>query len=113
VTRFKNEEEKAAWTLAESLIDRARAMMRQAESALESFMVGKELNRQRCHLRGIGPTDAEIRWSETSNARKALADNSFHVTQAMMYFSAAAAHYSRALYLRTHDDLRSHDDARV
>jgi hypothetical protein len=106
VTRFNNEEEKAAWTLAESLIDRARAMMRQAESALESFMVGKELNRQRCHLRGIGPTDAEIRWAETSNARKALAENSFHVSQAMMYYGAAAAHYSRALYLRSHDNAR-------
>ncbi|HET9518900.1 MAG TPA: hypothetical protein VFO77_14360 [Actinoplanes sp.] len=104
MTRFKNEEEKAAWMLAESLIERARTMMRQAESALESFTIGLELNRQRCHLRGIGPTDAEIRWSETSTARKALADNSFAISQAMMYYSAAAANYSRALYLRSHED---------
>ena len=103
MARFNNEEERAAWALAEALINRARAMMRQAENALESFMVGKELNEQRCHRRGIGPTDAEIRWSETSNAKKALADNSFHASQAMMYYGAAAAHYSRALYLRSHD----------
>jgi hypothetical protein len=103
VTRFNNEEEQAAWTLAESLIARARAMMRKAEGALEKFMVGQELNRQRCQVRGIGSTDAEIRWSETSNARKALSENSFHVSQAMMYYSAAAAHYSRANYLRSHD----------
>jgi hypothetical protein len=106
VARFNNEEEKAAWTLAESLIARARAMMRKAESALESFTVGQELNRQRCHLRGIGATDAEIRWAETSHARKALAENSFHVSQAVMYYGAAAAHYSRALYLRSHHDVR-------
>jgi hypothetical protein len=108
VARFNNEEEQAAWTLAEALIGRARTMMRQAESALETFMVGKELNERRCYLRGIGPTDAEIRWSETSNAKKALAENSFHISQAMMYYGAAAAHYSRALYLRSHD-LSSHD----
>lgn len=97
---FHNEEERAAWALAESLIETGRTMMRQAEGALEAFAIGKELNRQRCLQRGIGATDAEIRWSETSPARKALAENSFHVSQAMMYFGAAAANYSRALYLR-------------
>lgn len=101
--RFRNDNERAAWALAESLAERGRAMMAQAESALEAFAIGKELNRQRCSRRGIGATDAEIRWSETSPARKALAENSFHVSQAMMYYAAAAAHYSRALYLRCHD----------
>ncbi|GAA0796134.1 hypothetical protein [Spirilliplanes yamanashiensis] len=102
MARFNNPDERDAWALAESLIDRGRAMMRKAEGALETFMVGKELNRQRCIRRGIGDTDAEIRWAETANAKKALADNNFHVTQAMMYYGAAAAHYSRALYLRSH-----------
>jgi hypothetical protein len=103
VAGFNNAEERAAWVLAESLIETGRAMMRQAEDALENFRIGKELNRQRCSRRGIGTTDAEIRWAETSNARNALAENSFHVSQAMMYYGAAAAHYSRALYLRSHD----------
>ena len=97
---FHNDDERAAWDLAESLIDKARAMMRQAESALEIFKLGKELNRQRCARRGISATDAEIRWAETANAKNALTDNSFHVGLATMYFGAAAAHYSRALYLR-------------
>lgn len=100
---FVNDNERAAWALAESLAERGCAMMAQAERALEEFSIGKELNRQRCSRRGIGATDAEIRWSETSPARKALADNSFHVSQAMMYYAAAAANYSRALYLRCHD----------
>lgn len=103
MARFNNEEEMAAWTLAESLIQRARDMMRQAERALEAFAVGKELNRQYCSRRGIGATDAEIRWVSTSHAQKALADNTFHVSQAVMYYGAAAANYSRALYLRSHD----------
>jgi hypothetical protein len=95
------DDERASWNLAESLMEKGRAMMRQAESALESFMIGKELNRQRCVRRGISPSDAEIRWAETSNAQKALSETSFNVSQALMYYGAAAAHYSRATYLRT------------
>jgi hypothetical protein len=82
-------------------MEKGRAMMRQAERALENFSIGKELNRQRCSRRGIGTTDAEIRWSETSHAQKALSENSFNSAQATMYFGAAAAHYSRAAYLRS------------
>jgi hypothetical protein len=99
--RFNNDEEQAAWALAESLIETARAMMKQAESALETWRLGKELNRQRCARRGISASDAEIRWSETANAKNALTDNSFHVSLATMYYGAAAAHYSRAQYLRS------------
>ena len=98
---FQNDDERAAWTIAESLMEKGRAMMRQAETALQSFMVGKELTRQRCLRRGIGSSDAEIRWNETADAKKALSDNSFNVTQAMMYYGAAAAHYSKAAYLRS------------
>src|SRR4051794_17203676 len=97
---FHNDDERVAWTIAESLMEKGRVMMRAAESALETFMVGKELTRQRCSRRGIGPSDAEIRWNETADAKKALSDNSFNVTQAMMYYGAAAAYYSRAAYLR-------------
>ncbi|GID96079.1 hypothetical protein ACIBSW_32875 [Actinoplanes sp. NPDC049668] len=102
--RFNNEDERAAWTLAEALIETARAMMKQAESALETFRQGKELYSQRCARRGISASDAEIRWSETANAKNALTDNSFHVTLATMYYGAAAAHYSRAQYLRSRDE---------
>jgi len=101
VPGFHNDEERVAWLLAEQLMEKGRAVMRQAESALEAFMIGKELNRQWCSRRGIGTTDAEIRWAETSDAQKALGENSFNVSQAMMYYAAAAAHYSRAAYLRS------------
>ena len=97
---FHNDDERAAWVTAETLLERARAMMRQAEKALETWKRGLELNRQRCALRGISATDAEIRWSETASAKNAMSDNSFHVGQATMYYGAAAAHYSRAMYLR-------------
>ena len=76
-------------------------MMHQAERALENFRVGKEMNRLRCERRGISSSDAEIRWSESVNAKNAIADNSFHVGLATMYYGAAAANYSRALYLRS------------
>ena len=102
MSRFNNAAERDAWALAEALVDKGRTMMQRAEVALETFMVGKELNLQRCVRRGIGPSDAEIRWSETDKAKKAIADNTFHVNQAVMYYSAAAAHYSRAVYLRSH-----------
>src|SRR3954470_6149406 len=98
---FHNDDERAAWALAESLLEKARAMMRNADDALETWRVGKELNRQRCARRGISESDAEIRWADSANSKNALADNSFHVSLAMMYYGAAAAHYSRAAYLRS------------
>jgi hypothetical protein len=98
---FHSDEERATWLLAEQLMEKGRTVMRQAENAMAAFMIGRELNRQRCSRRGIGATDAEIRWAETSDAQKALSENSFNVSQAMMYYGAAAAHYSRAAYLRS------------
>ncbi|GAB1645142.1 hypothetical protein [Krasilnikovia sp. MM14-A1259] len=94
-------DEEDAWTVAESLLQKARAMMQEAETALDSFVTGKELNRQLCSTRGIGESDAEIRWNETASARKALADTTFNVTQATMYYGAATANFSRAMYLRS------------
>jgi hypothetical protein len=82
-------------------MEKGRTMMGLAESALEVFLIGKEMNRQQCSRRGIGASDAEIRWAGTTSAKKALSDNSFNVSQATMYFVAAAAHYSRAAYLRS------------
>jgi hypothetical protein len=101
MTGFDNDDERSSWAMAEQLMEKGRAMMRQAEHSLELFMIGKEMNRQRCLRRGIGDSDAEIRWAETSNAQKALSDTNFNVSQAMMYYGAAAAHYSRAAYLRS------------
>lgn len=97
---FYSDEERAAWTIAESLVEQARAMMRNAEAALETWKLGKEMNRLRCERRGISASDAEIRWAGSANAKNALTDNTFHTGLATMYFGAAAANYSRALYLR-------------
>lgn len=103
---FHNDDERAAWVLAETLLDKARTMMRNADDALERWRHGKDLNTQRCQRRGISESDAEIRWAESANAKNALADNSFHVSLAMMYYGAAAAHYSRAAYLRSRHTAR-------
>ena len=48
----------------------------------------------------MGPDDADIRWSGTTQARKALSDNEWYMAQASMYNEAAAAQYAKALYLR-------------
>ena len=103
---FNSEEERAAWALAESLAEHARTMMRQAEAALETWKVGKEMNRLRCARKGISASDAEIRWAASANSKNALTDNTFHVGLATMYFAAATASYSRALYLRTRGSSR-------
>ena len=104
------DDERAAWALAENLLDKARTMMRQAEKALDTWKLGKELNRQRCARRGISATDAEIRWAGSANAKNALTDNTFHTGLATMYFGAAAAYYARASYLR---DIRDRREAEV
>lgn len=100
MTGYAGDDARASWALAENFIEQARLMMQNAEKALETFRLGKELNRQRCARRGISATDAEIRWSESTRAKNAITDNSFHVALATMYFNAASAHYNRALYLR-------------
>ena len=102
---FHTDEERVAWAIAESLLDKARTMMRQAELALETWKRGKEINERRCARRGISATDAEIRWSESANAKNAMAENSFHTGLATMYFGAASAYYARAHYLRNHSEL--------
>ena len=98
---FFNDEERLAWNMAESLAEQARAMMSEAETALATWKTGKEMNKLRCARKGISESDAEIRWSATANAKNALTNNSFHVGLATMYYGAASAAYSRALYLRS------------
>src|ERR1044072_8677364 len=101
MSAFRNEDERAAWTLAETMIEQARQMMEEAENAVQTWKTGKEMNRLRCARRGISESDAEIRWAGSANSKNALTNNSFHVGLATMYFGAATANYSRALYLRT------------
>ncbi|GAA4923512.1 hypothetical protein [Actinoplanes utahensis] len=103
---YHTHEERAAWDLAESLIQQARAMMREAEKAMEAWRTGKEMNRLRCERRGIGKTDAEIRWSASATAKNAITNNTFHVGLATMYYNAAAANYARAHYLHAQQDAR-------
>ncbi len=98
---FNNEDERLAWAYAEEMIDSARVRMGRAEVALKRFTDGQELNKHRCARRGIGESDAEIRWGETAPAKKALSEMNFYVSQAVMYYNAAAAYYSRAAYLRS------------
>ena len=44
---FHNDDERADWTMAETLLEKARSMMRQAENALETFKRSREMKRQR------------------------------------------------------------------
>ncbi len=99
MVRFRNVEEQAAWTMAEALSEKGFAAMRQAEEAAENFRNGKQLTRQQFKQRGLTEADADIRWSGTTQARKALADNGWYMSQATMYHEAAAAQYAKALYL--------------
>lgn len=101
------EDERDSWDLAESLLQKAREMMREAEKAMDMWRTGKEMNRLRCERRGISQSDAEIRYSASANAKNAITNNSFHVGLATMYYNAASANYARALYLHTRDEARS------
>lgn len=101
--KIKSAEELAAWTLAEALSAKGFAALRQAEEAAEKYRNGKMLTRAQCRARGMTEADADIRWSGTSQAKKALTDNSWYMTQATMYSEAAAAQYAKALYLSSTD----------
>ncbi|MBM2623471.1 hypothetical protein JIG36_49055 [Actinoplanes sp. LDG1-06] len=98
---FYNHDERDAWNLAESLVEQAEESMREAEQALETWKTGKEMNRLRCIRKGISESDAEIRWSASTTAKNAITNNGFYVGLATMYYGAAAANFSRALYLRS------------
>ncbi len=102
--RFKSAEEQAAWAMAEALSAKGFAAMRQAEEAAENFRSGKMLTRQQFKQRGLTEADADIRWSGTVRAKKALSDNGWYMSQATMYHEAAAAQYAKALYLNQTED---------
>jgi hypothetical protein len=99
VLKFRTTEEQAAWTMAEALSEKGFAAMRQAEEAAESFRSGKQMMRRQFKQRGLTEADADIRWAGTTQARKALSDNGWYMSQATMYSDAAAAQYAKALYL--------------
>jgi hypothetical protein len=103
VLKFKNAEEQAAWTMAEALSEKGFSCMRQAEEAAENFRSGKMQMRRNFKARGLTDMDADIRWSGTTAAKKALGDNAWYMSQATMYNEAAAAQYARALYLKHSD----------
>lgn len=97
---FTNVAEQTAWTLAEALCEKAFAAMKQAEEAAEAFQSGKAAMRRQFKARGMSQVDADIRWSGTSQARKALSDNEWYMAQAAMYNEAAGVQYAKALYLK-------------
>ena len=98
--KFKSAEDQAAWTMAEALSEKGFSCMKQAEEAAEIFRAGKMQMRRNFKARGMSEVDADIRWSGTSTARKALSDNDWYMAQASMYNEAAAAQYAKALYLK-------------
>ena len=97
---FTNEEEQAAYSLAEALSEKAMSCMRHAEEASDAFRTGRMAMRRQFRARGLSEVEADIRWSGTSQASRAIADNGFFMSQASMYNNAAAAQYAKALYLR-------------
>src|SRR3954447_2770260 len=104
VLKFNNGAEKEAWTLAEALSEKGMSCMKEAEDAAERFRSGKMQMRRQFKQRGLSEVDADIRWSGTSLAKKALSDNGWYMQQAQMYSEAAAAQYAKALYLRNVED---------
>src|SRR3954468_20083530 len=101
VLTFTSGAEQAAWTLAEALSEKGFSCMKQAEEAAEAFRSGKVAMRRQFKARGLSEVDADIRWSATTQAKKALADNGWYMSQATMYNEAAAAQYTKALYLKS------------
>lgn len=97
---FTNEAEQAAYTLAEALSDKAMSCMKHAEEAAEAFRSGKMAMRRQFKARGLSEVEADIRWSGTAQASRAIADNNFFMDQASMYNNAATAQYAKALYLK-------------
>jgi len=101
VLTFTNAAEQAAWTLAEALCEKGFSCMKQAEEAAEAFRSGKMAMRRQFKGRGMSEVDADIRWSGMTQAKKALADNEWYMSQASMYNDAAAVQYAKALYLKS------------
>jgi hypothetical protein len=103
VLKFKSVDEQRAWMLADTLDTKGAAALLEAEEAAATYRNGKMLNRRQCRARGISEADADIRWSGTQRAKKALTDNAWYMAQATMYSEASAAQYAKALYLSQTD----------
>ncbi len=97
--RFDDDAASRAWALAEELSQKGLTALRQAEEAAEVYRSGKLLSRRRCRARGMGDAEADIRWSASARAKKALQDNEWFTSHARMYSEAAAAQYAKALLL--------------
>ena len=98
---FTNEEEQAAYSLAEALSEKAMSFMQQAEEASDAFRSGRVAMRRQFRARGLSEAEADIRWRGTSQATRAISDNGFFMSLASMYNNAAAAQYAKALYLKS------------
>ena len=95
---FTNEAEQAAYALAEALSEKAMGCMRNAEEAAEAFRSGKVAMRRQFRARGLSEAEADIRYSGTSQASRAISDNGWFMSQATMYNTAATTQYAKALY---------------
>ncbi|GIF16918.1 hypothetical protein [Actinoplanes teichomyceticus] len=95
---FTNEAEQTAYNLAEALSEKAMSYMRNAEEAAEAFRTGQTAMRRQFKARGLSEAEADIRYSGTAQASRAIADNSFFMSLASMYNTAAATQYAKALY---------------
>ncbi|AEV81150.1 hypothetical protein ACWT_0136 [Actinoplanes sp. SE50] len=97
---FTNEAEQTAYNLAEALAEKAMTFMRNAEEAAETFRRGRIAMRRQFMARGLSEAEADIRFAGTTQASRAIADNTFFMSQASMYNTAAATQYAKALYLK-------------
>ncbi|BCY05051.1 hypothetical protein [Actinoplanes sp. L3-i22] len=97
---FTNEAEQTAYNLAEALADKAMSFMKIAEEAAKSFQSGRIAMRRQFKARGLSEAEADIRFSGTTQASRAISENSFCMSQASMYNTAAATQYAKALYLK-------------
>ncbi|WP_436524856.1 hypothetical protein [Actinoplanes sp. HUAS TT8] len=97
---FTNEAEQTAYNLAEALAEKAMSFMRNAEEAARAFQGGRIAMRRQFKARGLSEAEADIRFSGSVQATRAIAENSFFMSQASMYNTAAATQYAKALYLK-------------
>jgi DNA uptake protein ComE-like DNA-binding protein len=101
VQTFTNEAEQTAYNLAEALADKAMSFMRSAEESAKAFQNGRIAMRRQFKSRGLSEAEADIRYAGTVQASRAIAENSFCMSQASMYNTAAATQYAKALYLKS------------
>ncbi|GAA2843270.1 hypothetical protein Acy02nite_67570 [Actinoplanes cyaneus] len=99
---FTNEAEQTAYNLAEALAEKAMSFMLHAEEAANSFQSGRIAMRRQFKARGLSEGEADIRFRGSVQASRAISENTFCMSQASMYNTAAATQYAKALYLKGH-----------